>query len=87
MSIEVKICGIRSPEALDAAVSGGARYVGLNFYPPSPRAVGPMEAAGLARRVPTGIRTVGLFVNPDDELLDSILGQVPLDMVQLHGDE
>ena len=87
MSIDVKICGIRSPEVLEAAVSGGARYVGLNFYPPSPRAVGPMEAAALARMVPTGIRTVGLFVEPDDELLDSILGQVPLDMIQLHGGE
>lgn len=87
MSLEVKICGIRSPEAMDAAVAGGARYVGLNFYAPSPRAVGPVEAAALARRVPTGVRTVGLFVEPDDELLDSVLGQVPLDMIQLHGGE
>ena len=87
MSIDVKICGIRSPEALEAAVAGGARYVGLVFYPPSPRAIGPMEAAALARMVPTGIRTVGLFVEPDDELLDTILGQVPLDMIQLHGGE
>lgn len=87
MTLEVKICGIRSPDALAAAVEGGARYVGLVFYPPSPRAVGPVEAATLARYVPTGVRTVGLFVEPDDELLDSVLGQVPLDMIQLHGGE
>lgn len=87
MALEVKICGIRSPDALEAAVAGGARYVGLVFYPPSPRAVGPVEAAALARHVPTGVRTVGLFVEPDDELLDSVLGQVPLDMIQLHGGE
>lgn len=87
MALETKICGIRSPDALAAAVSGGARYVGLVFYPPSPRALGPVEAAALARHVPTGMRTVGLFVEPDDELLDRVLGQVPLDMIQLHGDE
>lgn len=87
MTLEVKICGIRSPDALEAAVAGGARYVGLVFYPPSPRSVGPVEAAALARHVPTGVRTVGLFVEPDDELLDTVLGQVPLDMIQLHGAE
>ncbi len=87
MALEVKICGIRSPDALEAAIAGGARYVGLVFYPPSPRSVGPVEAAALARHVPTGVRTVGLFVEPDDELLDSVLGQVPLDMIQLHGVE
>lgn len=87
MSLDVKICGLRSPEALEAAVGGGARYVGLVFYPPSPRAVGPVEAAALARLVPTGVRTVGLFVEPDDALLDAALGQVPLDMIQLHGGE
>ena len=87
MTLDVKICGIRSPDALEAAVTGGARYVGLVFYPPSPRAVGPAEAAALARHVPTGMRTVGLFVEPDDELLDTVLGQVPLDMIQLHGSE
>ncbi len=87
MDLDVKICGIRSPEALEASVTSGARYVGLVFYPPSPRAVGPTEAAALARLAPTGVRTVGLFVEPDDELLDRILSQVPLDVIQLHGAE
>lgn len=87
MRLESKICGISTPEALAAAAAHGARYVGLNFYPKSPRYVGPALAAQLARRAPTGLRTVGLFVTPDDELLDTVLSQVPLDMIQLHGDE
>lgn len=87
MKLQVKICGISTPEAMDAAVAGGARYVGLVFYPRSPRAVDPPLAAELARRVPTGVRTVGLFVDPEDMLLDTVVAQVPLDYVQLHGDE
>ncbi|NNG03708.1 MAG: phosphoribosylanthranilate isomerase [Inquilinus sp.] len=87
MSVETKICGIRTPEALEAAVAGGARYVGLVFYPPSPRAVGPVDGAALARLVPTGVRVVGLFVEPTGEVLESVIGQVPMDMVQLHGGE
>jgi len=87
MSVAVKICGLTTPEALDAAVADGARYVGLVFYPPSPRAVAPELARQLARRVPTGVRVVGLFVEPDDETLESVVGQVPLDVLQLHGDE
>ena len=87
MSLEVKICGIRSPDALEAAVSGGARYVGLVFYPRSPRAVDLELAAELSRRVPTGVRVVGLFVDPSDDQLEATLGRVPLDLVQLHGNE
>lgn len=87
MRLQVKICGLRTPEAVDAAVAGGARYIGLVFYAPSPRSVDPALAAQLARRVPTGVRTVGLFVEPDDEFLESVVGRVPLDLIQLHGDE
>lgn len=87
MRLETKICGISTPETLAAAAAHGARYVGFVFYPKSPRYVGPALAAQLARQAPTGLRTVGLFVSPDDELLDTILSQVPLDMIQLHGDE
>ncbi len=87
MAIEVKICGIRTPEVLDAATEGGARYVGFVFYPRSPRAVDPATAAELARRVPTGVRSVGLFVDPTDAALEAVLTRVPLDMIQLSGDE
>lgn len=87
MSIAVKICGINHADALAAAVDGGARYVGFVFYPRSPRAVAPALAAELARRVPTGVRAVGLFVDADDAFLDHVLSQVPLDLLQLHGNE
>ena len=87
MRIEVKICGIRTPDALSAAVTGGARYVGLVFYPKSPRAVDLDLAAELSRQVPTGVRVVGLFVDPSDDQLETTLGRVPLDLLQLHGNE
>ncbi|MCB9949312.1 MAG: phosphoribosylanthranilate isomerase [Rhodospirillaceae bacterium] len=87
MKLQVKICGVSTPEAMDAAVDGGARFVGLVFYPRSPRAVSPNLAAQLARVVPTGVRVVGLFVDPDDDRLDEVIGQVPLDLIQLHGHE
>lgn len=87
MTVLTKICGLSEPESLRAAVTGGARYVGFVFYPPSPRSVAPPLAADLARLVPTGIRSVGLFVDPDDELLEHVVSQVPLDLIQLHGKE
>ncbi len=86
MGVQVKICGITHPEALIAAVTGGVRFVGFVFYPRSPRAIAPPLAAELARMVPTGVRTVGLFVAPDDAQLDEVVGQVPLDFLQLHDD-
>jgi len=87
MSVETKICGINDAEAMDAALSGGARLVGLNFYPPSPRHVAPERAAELARAVPEGVARVGVFVDPDDETIARVLAAVALDFVQLHGDE
>lgn len=87
MSIDVKICGVRTPDAIEAAVAGGARYVGFVFYPPSPRSLSPQLAGQLGRAVPTGVRAVGLLVDPDDALLEQVVGQVPLDLLQLHGHE
>ncbi|UEM02346.1 phosphoribosylanthranilate isomerase [Skermanella rosea] len=87
MSVQVKICGVSHPGAVTAAVQGGARYIGLVFYERSPRHVAPPLAAELARMVPTGVRTVGLFVDPTNEYLEHVVSQVPLDLIQLHGDE
>lgn len=87
MSIDVKICGLSTPDAVDAAVAGGARFVGFIFYPPSPRNLSPATAASLARRVPAAITKVGVFVDPSDEQLAAVLAKVALDMVQLHGSE
>lgn len=85
--VHVKICGIKTPEALTAAIEAGARYIGFVFYPPSPRNIERDTAKELALMMPTGVRSVGLFVDPDDALLVSVLGHVPLDMIQLHGRE
>jgi phosphoribosylanthranilate isomerase len=87
MTVEAKICGIRTPEVLEAAAKHGARWVGFNFYPPSPRSVAPDLGAELARMVPTGLRSVGLFVDPTEDELGAVLGRVPLDVIQLHGSE
>lgn len=72
---------------MDAAVGAGARYLGFVFFPPSPRSVDPATAGALTRRAPFDVARVGLFVDPDDALLDTVLAQVPLDIVQLHGGE
>lgn len=87
MKVQTKICGINSPEGLAAALEGGARYIGLVFFPRSPRHLDLPIAAELGRMVGTGTRTVGLFVDPDDATLDRVQERVPLDMIQLHGEE
>ena len=87
MSIEVKICGVNSPAALGAAVLGGADYVGLNFYPPSPRYVTPGAAREIAAAAPESLTKVGVVVDLDDAALAAILKHAPLDMLQLHGHE
>jgi phosphoribosylanthranilate isomerase len=87
----VKICGIKSEEALDAALEAGAGYIGLVLFPKSPRAVDTRTAAGLAQRARerSGGRTkvVVLLVDPDDALVESVLREVRPDVVQLHGHE
>jgi len=87
MSIKAKICGLNHPAAVAAAVAGGASHVGFVFYPPSPRSIDPLKAASLAAGVPAGIVKVGLFVDASDEDIARTLGEAPLDMLQLHGDE
>jgi phosphoribosylanthranilate isomerase len=85
--VRVKICGLTRPEDMHAAIRAGAAYVGLNFFPKSPRSVTPAAAADLAKDVPTGVTKVSLTVNASADDLDAIVSAVPLDMLQLHGDE
>ena len=87
MSVEVKICGLKTPAALEAALAGGADYVGLVFFPPSPRNVAPETAAALAAKARGRARIVALTVDPDDALLDAIVAAAAPDLIQLHGDE
>jgi phosphoribosylanthranilate isomerase len=86
-AVKAKICGISTPETMQAALDAGARWVGLVFFAKSPRNVSIATAAELSRMVGTGTRVVGLFVDPTDDLLDDVTGQVPLDLIQLHGSE
>lgn len=85
--IRVKICGLKDPAAVDAAVRAGAAYVGFVFFSKSPRHLEVARAAELALGVPEGIAKVALTVNADNEMLDRLVAGVPLDMLQLHGSE
>ncbi|WP_170404954.1 phosphoribosylanthranilate isomerase [Ruegeria arenilitoris] len=85
--ISVKICGLTAPEHVRAAVEAGARYIGFNFFPKSPRYAPIAQAAALASDVPVGVAKVALAVNFSDAQLDEIVAGVPLDMLQLHGAE
>ncbi len=82
--VAVKICGLNDAEGVDAAVAGGADYLGFVFFPPSPRYVSPAAAAALAARHGTGPLRVGLFVEPEEEAVATVLARVPLDILQVH---
>lgn len=86
-NIEVKICGVNTPEALEAAAGAGADFVGFVFFPPSPRAVTPAQSGAISASLAGGPRRVGLFVDPADELLAAVLATTALDVIQLHGEE
>jgi len=82
-----KICGLTDRSGLDAAVNGGAGYVGFVFFAKSPRHLGIEAARTLAVEVPPGVIKVALAVNADNATLDAIDAVVPIDMWQLHGSE
>ena len=84
---KVKICGLSTPETMTAAIENGADFIGLVFYPPSPRHVEIEVAKYLTSQVPDNTEIVGLFVNPNDQTLLEVLNDVPLSMIQLHGGE
>lgn len=83
----VKICGITRPEDGRHAAHAGADAIGLVFYPPSSRYVRPRRAAEIIAALPPFVTTVGLFVDAPPERIGALLEQVPLDMLQFHGDE
>jgi phosphoribosylanthranilate isomerase len=86
--VEAKICGLSTPEMVDAAVRFGARWVGFVTYPRSPRHVASNDVLkALGARVPQSVGRVGLFVDPDDALLDERLSTGAIDMLQLQGAE
>ena len=84
MPTSAKICGLSTLATLDAAIAGGASHVGLVFFPRSPRNVALDFAGGLAARVPPQIGRVGVFVDPDDALIDRAIAAGRLEALQLH---
>lgn len=84
---EAKICGLSDPEGVDAALAGGARYVGFVFFPKSPRNVTLLKAGALAARARGRADIVAVTVDADDALLSAISERVRPDWIQLHGSE
>lgn len=87
MRTRVKICGITRKQDVIAAANAGADALGFVFYEPSPRYVTPVTARRLANIAAPFVTTTGLFVNPDASYVREVLSEVPLDLLQFHGDE
>jgi len=87
MSLLVKICGVTTPDAIDAAVSAGADLIGLVFFPKSPRHLSITAARSLADRAAGRARVVALTVDATDEDLETIVAGLSPDLLQLHGEE
>lgn len=83
----IKICGVTSAEAIAAAAENGASHVGFVYFEDSPRYVAPRDSMKLAKAVPDGVKRVGVFVDPDDALLERAVMGGRLDVIQLHGSE
>lgn len=83
----IKICGVTTPDALDAAINARADHVGFVFFPRSPRNLAPRDAAPLGLRAAGRISRVGLFVDADDRLIGDAVAAAGLDALQLHGEE
>jgi phosphoribosylanthranilate isomerase len=87
MPVEIKICGLKTPEALDVALDAGADLVGFVFFPPSPRHLGFEAARILGERVRGRARKVALSVDADNDWLAAGIEALKPDMLQLHGRE
>jgi phosphoribosylanthranilate isomerase len=87
MSVLIKICGLKTPAALEVALAAGADLVGFVFFRPSPRHIGFEAARMLGERVRTGARKVAVSVDANDELLKKCIDALKPDLLQLHGKE
>ncbi len=87
MTTEVKICGLTTEAALDAALAGGADYVGFVFHARSPRNIDPAAARALADKARGKAKIVALLVDPDDSELARVVDALAPDVIQLHGAE
>jgi phosphoribosylanthranilate isomerase len=87
MSLDVKICGLKTADALAAALAGGASHVGFIFFPKSPRNISPDDAGRLRKAALGKARAVAVTVDAADAFLDEIVNAMSPDMLQLHGSE
>ena len=87
MPLDIKICGLKTDDALAAALAGGASHVGFIFFPKSPRNIAPQEAGRLRRAVKGKALAVAVTVDADDAFLDEIVKAMAPDMLQVHGHE
>ena len=87
MTTRIKICGLTRETDIDAAVAAGADAIGFVFYNKSPRFVTPARAAELAARIPPFVTVTALFVNASPVEIEAVLAQVPVGLLQFHGDE
>ncbi|MBB3059537.1 phosphoribosylanthranilate isomerase [Microbulbifer rhizosphaerae] len=85
--MQVKICGITNIEDATAAVAAGADALGLVFYSASPRCIDGSRAAAIAAAVSPFVTLTGLFVNATAAEIEQVLAEVPLNLLQFHGDE
>ncbi|UDF31405.1 UNVERIFIED_ORG: phosphoribosylanthranilate isomerase [Roseateles sp. XES5] len=87
MTLDIKICGLKTEEAVDKALALGASHIGFIFFPKSPRNIEPSDAGRLAARARGKAKIVAVTVNADSDTLDEIVDQLSPDMLQLHGSE
>ncbi len=86
--VQVKICGVTNLEDALAAAEAGARMLGFNFYPKSPRYITPGEARRIVESLPPGVKGYGVFVNEEGPaVVKAVAREAGLSAVQLHGDE
>jgi phosphoribosylanthranilate isomerase len=87
MRLDIKICGLKTPEAVDHAVALGATHIGFIFFGKSPRHIEPADAGRLADRVRGRAKIVSVSVDADNDELDEIMAMIRPDILQLHGSE
>jgi phosphoribosylanthranilate isomerase len=87
MTLDIKICGLKTEEALNAALGCGASHVGFIFFAKSPRYIAPADAGRLRQAAINRAKAVAVTVDADDATLDAIVGEMAPDMLQLHGSE
>ena len=83
----IKICGVTAPDQVARICSTGVDAIGVNFSATSPRGIGAAIARKIAEAKSSSVKLVGVFVNESVERITELVAEVPLDLVQLHGDE